>query len=663
MEESLVAGQIRLLEMVAFCEPLEAILDACLRFCEAHSAEMLTSILILDPDGKHLRHGAAPSLPPEYMRLIDGRAIGPRAGSCGTAAFLAEPVIVEDIAEDPLWEDYREYALPFGLRACWSTPILDQGRRVLGTFAIYYRKPCRPKEDHLQLIRIITHIAGIAILARRMEREKREVFERISDAFVALDNESRFTYVNPKAAASFGRTAESLLGKPVRSEFPASEGRLILAAMDKAMREQAPAVTEEFYPPTARWFEHRIYPSPNGLSIYFMDVTERRRGEEKSRRTEKMTAIGQLASGVAHDFNNQLSIILGYAGLMQNRLADPDLKRFAVSILRAAERSGDLTRNLLTFSRQGHYEILPIDFHDLIGEIAEILAHSIDKRISVVKRLGANPHVVMGDPATLQNALLNLALNARDAMPEGGSLAFATETVDAPVVLPGDESAAEEDSRFRTPGSYLHLTVSDTGTGMTDAVKRRIFEPFFTTKPAGKGTGMGLASVFGTVKNHKGRIAVESAIGRGTAFHLYFPLAPGAVRTEIDSEGVSRPPRNLRLLVVDDEAAIRDLIEDMLKAGGHECLVASGGREALDIYREKRGGIDLVLLDMVMADLDGYQTYRELRRIHPGVRVIISSGFSPDDKVHALMNEGAKGWLQKPYGKAQLDAMMASAMA
>ncbi|MDB5050026.1 MAG: hypothetical protein JWO30_3097 [Fibrobacteres bacterium] len=664
MHESLLNGQVHLLEMLVLGEPLEQILDSCLRLCEANSDEMLCSILILDPDGIHLRHGAAPSLPPEFMRLIDGRPIGPSAGSCGTAAFLKEPVIVEDIATDPLWSEYRDFTLPFGLRACWSTPIFDRKRQVLGTFAIYYRKPCRPTPEHLNLIGIVTNIAGIAIHCRRAEEKKRQVFERISDAFVALDTEWRFTYVNSKAGGFIGHDPASLIGKNIWSAFPDRVGQKFHLAFEKAMAEQIPIVLEDFYPPTGKWFENRVYPSPQGLSVYFLDVTERKRIEEKIRQSEKMTAIGQLASGIAHDFNNQLSVMLGYAGLLESRLTDPELKRFSAAIVRAADRSGDLTRNLLAFTRQGHHENVAIDIHELIGEVIELLGHSIDRRITLETNLRAPNALVMGDPATLQNALLNLALNARDAMPEGGVMGFATEALEIPGSpgAKGGDRAGQAEFSDLPPGSYLHLSVTDTGTGMSDEVKRRAFEPFFTTKPVGKGTGMGLASVFGTVNAHKGGVAVESVSGHGTRFRVYLPLTGREAEANPPPAAQTGSPQGLRVLIVEDEGPIRDLIGDMLRAGGHSVIGASGGHEALVIYRERWREIDLIILDMVMADIDGFRTFRELRRINPEAKVIISSGYSPEGEIQTLLDEGAKGLLQKPYGKSQLDKVIAGVM-
>lgn len=659
MEESPLEAHLRLTEMVAKGSPVAEVLDKALRFCEARSPEMLCSILILDADGKTLRHGAAPSLPPDYIRAIDGRPIGPAAGSCGTAIYRREPVLVEDILTDPLWAEYRAFAAPFGLRACWSTPLIDSAGEAIGSFAIYYRRPGLPTEEHRETIRLISNIACIAVMACRAERERRQVFERISDAFVALDKDWRYTYVNRKAGDLFGRRPQDLIGKHIWTEFPEGRGQKFHLAYEKAMAEQIFLSIEEYYPPYDAWFENRIYPSPHGLTIYFCDVTERKRTEERIRQAEKLTAIGQLAGGVAHDFNNQLSIMLGYAGLLETRLTDPETRRYASAIVRAANRSGDLTRNLLAFSRQGIQENLPVDFHELIGEVCELLSHSLDKRITVRQVPGAPTSVISGDPATLQNALLNLALNARDAMPRGGALHFRTSVAE----FPGPEGRRDwvAETGEPAPGPYLHVEVSDTGMGMSEPVRRRIFEPFFTTKPVGKGTGLGLASVFGTVKNHRGRIAVDTEEGRGTTFHLYFPLGRPVKRSGPAEPSSSRG--GLTVLVVDDDGPVREIMRDMLKAGKHTVLEASHGREALDLYRAKQGAIDLVILDMMMPDMDGAEVFAELRRMDPRVRVLLSTGFPGDARIPALLAEGMKGLLQKPYEKAQLDKMMAAAMA
>lgn len=509
-ELSSAQGRLRVMESIANGAPLGDILEACLSFCESHSPGLIASILLLE-NGDTLRHGAAPRLPEAYIRAVDGSAIGPSAGSCGTAAFRGQPVFVADIATDPLWENYRQLALPHGLRSCWSTPILDGHQAVLGTFAIYYPEPGDPPDRHLALIGMVTHLAALAISRRREEVERRRIFERISDGFVALDRRWCYTYVNEKAGRMFGKDPESLVGRHIWTEFPEGVGQKFHQAYERALRDQVPERLEEYYPPYDRWFENRIYPSPEGLSIYFLDVTERRREEESRRSAEKLTSLGMLASGVAHDFNNHLSLILGYADLLADKLRDAELKPHVEAIVSAARISGELTRGLLTFARQSPLEAVPLDLHELILEALALAKAGLPPGIRVRPRLEAQRSQVLGDPAGLQNALLNLVFNARDAMPDGGEIRVTT-ALEGPGALEGP------------PRNALRLTVADSGHGMSEAVRKRVFEPFFTTKPPGKGTGMGLASVFGTVQALGGRISVESAPGKGAAFHVLLPL-------------------------------------------------------------------------------------------------------------------------------------------
>ena len=553
--ETLFNVQVQVLEKVATGAPLGEILDSSLRLCEEQSEEMLCSILLLDSQGKHLRHGAAPSLPAEYMRSIDGSAIGPCAGSCGTAAFRGQAVIVEDIETDPCWAEYRKLARPHGLRACWSTPIFDSHQKVLGTFAIYYRLPGRPTERHLELIGIITHLMSIAITRHQTE-----------------------------------------------------------AAL---------------------------------------------------RQSEKMTAIGQLAGGIAHDFNNQLSIILGYAELLCSRLSQSDLIRFSEPIVIAAKRSGELTKNLLSFSRQGHFEKVLIDFHELIDEVLDLLGHTIDRRIVLKREFRADHAFVLGDPTRIQNAILNLALNARDAIADSGTILISTAVIEADGSDPGNRqagpTAAGETMSALPFGTYLRVSVTDTGSGMTEETKSRIFEPFFTTKPAGKGTGLGLAAVFGTVKIHGGWISVDTRLGVGSAFHIYLPLAER--KSEAKGVVADQSPQGVRILVVEDELQVREMLDAMLSIEGHAVTTANGGNQALAIYGKRWRDIDLVILDMVMADMSGYETFFALQRINPSVKVLISSGYGSEGKVQDMLKNGALGLLQKPYLKGQLDMMIAKALA
>jgi two-component system cell cycle sensor histidine kinase/response regulator CckA len=368
------------------------------------------------------------------------------------------------------------------------------------------------------------------------------------------------------------------------------------------------------------------------------DVSERLRLEERLRHAEKMEAIGQLAGGVAHDFNNQLAGILGFAELIEQRVAEPAVRRHARCIITAAQRSADLTRELLAFARKGQYLHVAVDLHQVVAETVAILTRSIDRRIDLRQRLDARPSLVVGDPSQLQNALLNLGLNARDAMESGGVLEFATTVVDDPA----------------GGGRRLRLEVSDTGCGMDAEVQAHLFEPFFTTKPPGKGTGMGLAAMYGTVRNHGGTVTVRSAPGQGTTFTLLLPLAAAEAAPPAPAAAPVAHAGGRRLLVVDDEPMLRELLAETLRELGHEVVLAEDGLQALARHREAGGAFDLVILDLVMPGLDGRDTFLRLRQADPRARVLIASGYSLAGDARALLDAGAVGFVQKPFQRDEL---------
>ena len=385
------------------------------------------------------------------------------------------------------------------------------------------------------------------------------------------------------------------------------------------------------------------------------DVTEQRRMEQRIRQSEKLEALGQLAGGIAHDFNNQLAGIVGFADILQTELdGRPDLLDYVDSIITSAERSADLTGQLLAFSRRGKFLTKPVNVDGVIRDVVAILKHSVDKRITIETRFGHHRAITLGDPAQLQSALLNLGINARDAMPDGGTLAYATSVVEL-----GEETCRKIPYAMQ-PGSYILIQVTDTGLGMDEATRNRIFEPFFTTKDRGKGTGMGLSAVYGTVKNHRGAINVDSEPGRGTEFKLYLPLIKNR-RTEEDltTESPELPSFSGQILLVEDEADVAKMTASMLTHLGCRVQVAGNGREAVEIFRNSHRDIDLVILDLVMPELSGRDTYHRLRAIDPGVVAFIASGFSLDGEVQNLLDEGAQAFIPKPYRLADLARQLA----
>ncbi len=394
------------------------------------------------------------------------------------------------------------------------------------------------------------------------------------------------------------------------------------------------------------------------------DITERKAAEAEReklgqalRQSEKLSAIGQLAGGVAHDFNNQLTTVLGASEELLGSLSSAYQRELARDILVAANRSAELTRKLLSFARRGQAQRVPVDLHALVAEVCAVLRRSLGRNLAIETRLEAAGALVLGDSTELQNALLNLALNARDAMsPEGdpgkgqgqgGKLIL--ETQHAWVT-------AEDAGPLHglAPGRYLRLSVSDTGAGMSREVQARLFEPFFTTKPPGRGTGMGLASVYGTARAHGGGVSVASEEGKGSTFCVYLPLAPDGEAPRQPSFECLPALTPQHVLVIDDEALVREQFSRALRSLGNTVELAESGEQGLLRYRTTARPFDLVVLDVVMPGLSGRETFAALRILDPAVRVVVSSGYALDADIQAIVDAGARAFLQKPFLRASL---------
>ncbi|OGV36970.1 MAG: hypothetical protein A2X48_00360 [Lentisphaerae bacterium GWF2_49_21] len=370
--------------------------------------------------------------------------------------------------------------------------------------------------------------------------------------------------------------------------------------------------------------------------------------EEQLKQSEKMRVIGQLAGGVAHDFNNQLAIILGYSEILQMELAGNQLLcKYAKNIYVASKRSGDLTKQLLAFSRQGKYQSLPVNMHDIIWEVITLLNRSIDKRIRLIQNFSADMHMTMGDASQLHNAILNIAINARDAMPGGGSILIETRNI-----------AMEAGNSMNIPaGNYIEVRISDTGTGMDGETQKRIFEPFFTTKKKGEGTGLGLAAVYGTVKNHNGGVEVISELGKGTTFRICLPAVDVKFQqNEQDGNLRSVAPvqKKFRILVIDDETVFCQMLADILSPLGYDVKNLGNGQEALEYYTDSWDRIDLVLLDMLMPEMNGHDTFMKMRSINPKLKAIVMTGYSVDSDVRKMLDAGALHVMQKPFDPLEL---------
>jgi signal transduction histidine kinase len=481
----------------------------------------------------------------------------------------------------------------------------------------------------LGLVRVLD--VNRAAVAQHAAASKEELRDRLAELFT---DESRAAFAAELAALWAGQTD---------CEFESRTRRLDGRPLDLIIRLHVPRGPDG-RPDLAR------------VIVTGTDVTERRRLEDQLRQAGKLEAVGQLAGGVAHDFNNLLAAVTGHLALAQELLPAGDPARALVAAgEQAAWRAAELTRQMLSFARRTPLRLEPTDLTACVAETAAILRRTIDPRIALEVRAAPPPGPALADAGQVTQVLMNLCLNARDAMPEGGRLTLTA--ADAVV----DEAHAGRPAGAR-PGAYVRLSVQDTGAGIPAELRERLFEPFFTTKEPGQGTGLGLAMVYGVVQQHQGWVEVESAPGRGTRFDVYLPraerppdppaLAPPAPAAARGTETV---------LLADDEPMIRDLGRVILEQHGYRVLVAADGQEAVDVYRTEAGRVHLVILDLTMPRLSGRDACRELVRLDPGVRVLVSSGFSADSAT--LVGEaGVRGFVGKPYRPADLVAAVRAAL-
>lgn len=382
---------------------------------------------------------------------------------------------------------------------------------------------------------------------------------------------------------------------------------------------------------------------------------QRQREEHLSQQllqAQKMESLGTLAGGVAHDFNNILGAVLGYTTLIKKRVKpDEQTARYLEAIEKSAQRAASLSKQLLSFSHKSQGTIERVALNDLINDTLHILASSFPKTIAITTTLAEGLPAVQGDANLLGQVVMNLCINARDAIEEcgrgnGGSITIATAALHAPAGFVDARMTAD-------PGTYVCLTVRDNGAGMKPEVRERIFEPFFTTKAKGRGTGLGLSMVYGIVRNHGGYVDVSTEMNKGTEFRIFLPAARD--NGEAKSAASADLPRGQgeRVLVVEDEPMLRELLVDVLTGNGYAALTAANGKEALEVYRRERDSIRLVILDMIMPEMDGAAAFRALRDVDPSLRILISSGFSQDRSVQRLLSEGA-GFIGKPYQTEEL---------
>jgi PAS domain S-box-containing protein len=491
---------------------------------------------------------------------------------------------------------------------------------------------------------------------RASEAKYRSLIDNLSHSIFLKDRDLRFLAVNPPFCRSFGKSAAELIGKddfaiapPHLAEKYRADDRRVMQDRQRLDLEEQTVINGKLR--TVQTVKTPVLDAKGqaiGVLGIFWDVTEQRNLEAQLRQAHKMEAVGQLAGGIAHDFNNLLTGILGNLSLA---LADLPGTHSCRDLLNNAElaalRAAELTRQLLGFSRRTPLTPQAVDLNAVIEETLRLVRRTFDPRIEVRLQQAADLWSIQADPGQMGQVLMNLCLNARDAMPTGGTLTLETANVRL------DPQAVAKSFDGRT-GDFVRLRVCDTGIGMTREIREHIFEPFFTTKETGKGTGLGLAMVFGIVKAHAGWIECQSELGRGTSFDVYLPGSPQLVAPPPSSipDGIRGGTETI--LLADDEQLVGRLGATILRRHGYRVLSAADGLEALEVFRQQRGGIDLVILDLSMPRLSGQETLKELRKLKPSVKVLISSGYSSDDELRAVEREGVMGFVAKPYRPAEL---------
>ena len=578
----------------------------------------------------------------------DGRAMAHE--ECPMAKALKEdrPVRGEEaIAERP--DGTRVPFMPY------PTPLHDAAGRLIGAVNMLVDLTARKKaEESLRLLNetLEQRVEERTRQLRESESRFRLFVEGVTDyAIYMLDTEGVITNWNSGAERIKGYRAEEIIGQRFSVFYTAKDQQeglpqraLMIAAQDGRFEADGWRIRKD----GSRFWANAVIDAVHddrGVLIGFAkvtrDMTARRAIDEQLRQSQKMEAVGQLTNGVAHDFNNLLATIIPNLELAQFHIKEERVGKYLEEAIRAAERGAQLTNQLLAFSRPQELITEPVDVNQVVSEACEMLPRTIGPTIEIETVLDADAWWAMTEPAQLELAILNLAINARDAMSAGGKLTIGT-----------NNTAHGYRSRLPTidPGDYVAISVADTGTGMSEEVRARAFEPFFTTKGTGKGTGLGLSMVYGFAKQTGGTITIDSELGQGATFRIYLPRAPLRLEAGEEAGGQSPcyagPPS--RILVVDDNSAVRTITAAMIRTLGHDVIEAAGGQDALDLLETDRQ-FDLLIVDLAMPNMHGDEFAARARGLAPGVPTLFVTGYAEPGR---MRTEGDV--LKKPFRRAQL---------
>jgi PAS domain S-box-containing protein len=600
-------------------------------------------------------------------------ACGGRNGKSRRVVSLADPtllawaiqqrkaVYVPRVEHDPRCQG-------FGVEEkCLYAVPLQTSTSVLGILDVAANQPDGIRSVTRKLIDQVATQAAAALERSELYKQLRVSEERFRSIFkqvcfgVALASlDGRFSTVNPAFARLLGYTCEELQGKHYQEITSAQDAAVKQERLQSLLEGGVGQVSFEgrylHKSGQSLWCATNIslLHDAAGCPAYFLgmvqDIDERKKSEEERSRlqqqlfqAQKMEALGTLAGGIAHDINNLLSVMLGFASLARQRLSSHDPLQDSMGMIeQSAQRAADLTRQLLGFARPERQQVKPVCVDEVLDRVRRMVARTFDRNITVVVHKASEPLWVNAEPSLLEQALLNMCINARDAMPQGGTVTLMANGVTFEAPLPELPATC-------APGRYASVSVQDTGGGIAPEALPRVFEPFFTTKEPGRGTGLGLAMVYGFVKNHDGFVTVESEPGRGARFTISLPLIPApAPQTGPEGLGQIQLGRGT-VLVVDDEPLVRAFAAEGLKGLGYQVRVAENGEQALQIYEQHRREIDCVLLDLIMPGLSGLETFRRMRALDPVARVVFASGYSTGEILRDAPDARSAAFIGKPF--------------